>query len=263
MTESREPAAEIPLPAILVYAAPTLGVGFMFFFVNTYLMKFATDVLLITPATMAVIFGISRFWDAVSDPVAGYLSDRTRTRLGRRRPWLLVGAVPVGLVFVLIWSPPADLAGDALAIWMGTLIVLYYTGLTVVMMPHDSLGAELSIGYHDRNRVFGWRRFFFGIGGGIINVPVMMLVLKMPAKISVATSQLELMVASFAAVLVHFFITFGEWDPWTRGVVVGLGTLVGAQIGVYLAGRVSARLVLLVIAGLLLLTGMRQIVAGL
>ncbi len=164
MTESREPADEIPLSAILVYAAPTLGVGFMFFFVNTYLMKFATDVLLITPAAMAVIFGISRFWDAVSDPVAGYLSDRTRTRLGRRRPWLLVGAVPVGLIFVLIWSPPADLAGSALAIWMGTLIVLYYTGLTVVMMPHDSLGAELSIGYHDRNRVFGWRRFFFGIG---------------------------------------------------------------------------------------------------
>ena len=111
--------------------------------------------------------------------------------------------------------------------------------------------------------VAGFIAAFFGIGGGIINVPVMMLVLKMPAKISVATSQLELMVASFTAVLVHFFITFGEWDPWTRGVVVGLGTLVGAQIGVYLAGRVSARLVLLVIAGMLLLTGMRQIVAGL
>lgn len=109
----------------------------------------------------------------------------------------------------------------------------------------------------------GFIAAFFGIGGGIINVPVMMLVLKMPAKISVATSQLELMVASFAAVLVHFFITFGEWDPWIRGIIVGLGTLVGAQIGVYLAGRVSARVVLLVISVMLLLTGARQIFAGL
>jgi uncharacterized membrane protein YfcA len=109
----------------------------------------------------------------------------------------------------------------------------------------------------------GFIAAFFGIGGGIINVPVMMLVLKMPAKISVATSQLELMVASFAAVLVHFFITFGEWDPWIRGIIVGLGTLVGAQIGVYLAGRVSARVVLLVISIMLLLTGARQIYAGL
>jgi uncharacterized membrane protein YfcA len=109
----------------------------------------------------------------------------------------------------------------------------------------------------------GFIAAFFGIGGGIINVPVMMLVLKMPARISVATSQLELMIASFAAVLVHFFITLGEWDPWIRGGIVGLGTLVGAQVGVYLAGRVSARVVLLVISVMLMLTGIRQIFTGL
>ncbi|MDA1036409.1 MAG: sulfite exporter TauE/SafE family protein [Chloroflexi bacterium] len=109
----------------------------------------------------------------------------------------------------------------------------------------------------------GFISAFFGIGGGIINVPVMMLVLKMPANISVATSQLSLMIASLAAVLVHIVITFGEWDPMIRGLFVGLGTLVGAQIGVYLANRVSARVVLLVIAATLLLTGARQIFAGL
>jgi len=109
----------------------------------------------------------------------------------------------------------------------------------------------------------GFLAAFFGIGGGIINVPVMMLILKMPARISVATSQLELMVASFAAVLVHFFITLGEWDPWIRGGIVGIGTLLGAQVGVYLAGRVSARVVLLVISVMLMLTGIRQIFTGL
>lgn len=110
--------------------------------------------------------------------------------------------------------------------------------------------------------VAGFIAAFFGIGGGIINVPVMMLVLKIPAKISIATSQLELMVASFAAVAIHFIITFGEWDPWSRGVIAGIGTIVGAQIGVYLAGRVSGRVVLLVISLMLLLTGIRQIFAS-
>jgi uncharacterized protein len=104
---------------------------------------------------------------------------------------------------------------------------------------------------------------FFGIGGGIINVPVMMLVLKMPAKMSIATSQLELMVASIAAVLVHLASTFGEWTPWVFGLVLGLGTFSGAQVGVRLAGRASGRSVLLLIAAILLVSGIRQILNAL
>ena len=94
----------LPTSTVLVYAAPSVGVGFMFFLTNVYLMKFSTDVLGIAPAAMGVIFLVSRVWDAVSDPIAGYLSDRTRTRLGRRRPWMLVGAIPVGAVFALMSS---------------------------------------------------------------------------------------------------------------------------------------------------------------
>ena len=78
-----EGAAEserLPLGMVTTYVLPTLGVGFMFLLVNLYLMSFATDVLLIAPAAMGAIFGLSRLWDAVSDPVAGYLSDRTQTR---------------------------------------------------------------------------------------------------------------------------------------------------------------------------------------
>jgi uncharacterized membrane protein YfcA len=104
---------------------------------------------------------------------------------------------------------------------------------------------------------------FFGIGGGIINVPVMMLVLRMPAKMSVATSQLPLMFSSMAAVTVHLVITFGEWTPWLFGLVISVGTLTGAQIGVRLAGRASGRGVLLLIAAILLISGVRQILNSL
>ena len=64
----------LPLSVILMYCLPTVGCGFMFLLVGLYLMKFATDVLLIAPAAMGTIFGLSRIWDAISDPVAGYLS---------------------------------------------------------------------------------------------------------------------------------------------------------------------------------------------
>jgi GPH family glycoside/pentoside/hexuronide:cation symporter len=163
---STESIAEerLPLSTILIWAAPQGGIGFMFFLTTMYLMKFSTDVLGIAPAAMGVIFLISRVWDALSDPIAGYLSDNTRSRLGRRRPWLIGGALPVGAIFVLVWTPPASLGPEGLTLWMGVTIVLFFTGLTVYDMPHDSLGAELTTSYRDRSRVFGIKRIVIGIG---------------------------------------------------------------------------------------------------
>src|SRR5262249_45361487 len=115
----------LPLSSIVLYAAPTAGVGFMDVFASLYLMKFSTDVLGIAPATMGVIFLVSRIVGAVSDPIAGFLSDRTRSRLGRRRPWLLGIALPLAIVFACLWSPPARLAPAKLALWMGVCVVLY------------------------------------------------------------------------------------------------------------------------------------------
>ncbi len=149
---------------ILLFAAPALGQGFMFLLTGMYLLKFSTDVLGIAPGVMGVIFFVSRVWDAVSDPLAGYLSDRTRSRIGRRRPWMIAGALPVGLVFCAMWAPPARLEGDMLSLWMGIAIVLFYTGMTVFNIPHDSLAAELSDSYEDRTRIFGIRRACFGVG---------------------------------------------------------------------------------------------------
>ena len=96
---------------------------------------------------------------------------------------------------------------------------------------------------------------FFGIGGGIIHMPVMMLVLRIPSAIAVATSQLELMMASSAAVAVHLVFTYGQPDQWLRALIVGAGTMVGAQLGVVLAARVSGRFVLIAIAIGLVIAG--------
>jgi GPH family glycoside/pentoside/hexuronide:cation symporter len=154
----------LPLGVILTYVAPTVGVGFMFLLVNLYLMKFATDVLLIAPGAMGLIFGVSRIWDAISDPVAGYLSDRTGTRMGRRRPWLLGSILPITLVFVLVWSPPVSLTGTAMVAWMAVMVFGFYTAMTIFIVPHTSLGAELTDSYHDRTRIFGIRHVSWTLG---------------------------------------------------------------------------------------------------
>ncbi len=153
-----------PLSAILIYASPAPCIGFMFFLVSMYLMKFSTDVLLIAPGVMGLIFGISRIWDGISDPLAGYFSDRTETRIGRRRPWMLASLVPIVLVFLMMWSPPRMLTGNALVVWMAVSVIGFYTAMTIFGVPHASLGAELSMSYDDRNRVFGWRHICFMSG---------------------------------------------------------------------------------------------------
>ncbi len=163
----RDPEAEeerIPTGRILVYSAPVLGLFSGSALISLYLLKFATDVLLIAPAAMGAIFMVGRIWDAVSDPIVGYWSDRTRTRIGRRRPWLLVSALPIAVAFWMMWSPPASLAGPALVTWMTVAVLGFYTAMTILIVPHTSLGAELTTSYHDRTRVFGVRQLAWYLG---------------------------------------------------------------------------------------------------
>ena len=111
-------AASISRATLALYAFPTLGPALLNTLTLLYLFKYATDVLLIAPAAMGVVFMVGRLWDAASDPLAGYLSDRTRTRWGRRRPWF-AAAVPLFAVCpVMVWAPPAALDGFALLVWV-------------------------------------------------------------------------------------------------------------------------------------------------
>ena len=191
-----------PLSTILIYASPAPCIGFMFFLVSMYLMKFSTDVLLIAPGVMGLIFGISRIWDGISDPLAGYFSDRTNTRIGRRRPWLLASLVPIVAVFLMVWSPPQTLTGTALVVWMAVGVIGFYTAMTIFGVPHASLGAELSMSYDDRNRVFGWRHICF-MSGSFLAIGGMQLLIASDTPRVTATR--VALVASLLTVLVMLF----------------------------------------------------------
>ena len=157
-------AERLPAADLLCYGAPAVGAGYMYLLVGLYVMKFSTDVLFISPLVMGLIFSASRVWDAVSDPVVGYLSDRTRTRFGRRRAWMAASIVPVCAVFAMIFAPPESASGVWLTAWMAVAIIGFYSVMTVFFVPHLSLGAELSANYHERSRLFGFRHGFFTCG---------------------------------------------------------------------------------------------------
>ena len=84
---------------VAAYGAPGIGAGYMLLLIGLYIMKFSTDVLLIAPIVMSMIFGVSRVWDAFSDPLVGYFSDRTTHSLGRRRLWLRPLPSPIGFKY--------------------------------------------------------------------------------------------------------------------------------------------------------------------
>lgn len=152
---------------IWAYAAPGVGFRMMGFLFSTYLMKFATDVLLIAPAAMGSLIAASRLWDAFSDPLAGYLSDRTRSRFGRRRIWLFASAIPMGLGMVMMWSPP-DLSDQVqLIIWMGIALLIYETASTAFFVPHGALGVEMTPNYQERTRLFGYTHMIGAVGAGL------------------------------------------------------------------------------------------------
>lgn len=161
---------------IFAYGAPGLGAGYMYLLIGLYVMKFSTDVLMIAPAVMSTIFGVSRIWDAISDPLAGYFSDRTRATIGRRRSWLLASVLPVGAAFMMVFAPPATLSGWGLTVWMGVAVIGFYSAMTVFVVPHMSLGAELTPNYHERSRLFGLRHAFFTAGSIIALVSMSLFI---------------------------------------------------------------------------------------
>jgi len=149
---------------IALYCIPTLGVAAPSMFVQFYFLNFATDVLLLAPLSVGLLFASGRVWDAVSDPMVGYWSDRTRSRFGRRRSWMLASALPLGAVSIIIWSPPESLSGNALIAWIVVSIFAFYTVYTVYTVPQLALGAELSPVPRERGRAFGARQIAVTLG---------------------------------------------------------------------------------------------------
>ncbi|MEY2978833.1 MAG: MFS transporter [Prochlorotrichaceae cyanobacterium] len=133
------------------------------------LLYFFTNVAGLNPALAGYVLLTGKIWDAINDPLMGVLSDRTRNaRWGRRYPWMLWGAIPLGVSFFLLWVIPTDRPG-LLFVYYVIVSLVFNTAFTMVNLPYSTLTTELTSDYDERTSLNSFR-FFFSIGGSIFSL---------------------------------------------------------------------------------------------
>ena len=150
-----------------IYGSGDIGFSLTNTILNVYLALFLTDVVGLTPAIAAVAFFVGSTWDYLNDPIVGYISDRTRTRWGRRRPFLLFGALPMAAAFWMLWWRPPIETTLGLTIYYAAMFALFDTVATFTYMPYYALTPELTDDYDERTGLTS-RRMFFSIVGSLI-----------------------------------------------------------------------------------------------
>ena len=153
--------------------------GFDYFFLIFYSQVMGVSAYLVSLALM-----IALVVDALSDPLIGYLSDNTRSRWGRRHPFMYAAAIPASVAYYFVWNPPAGLEGDALFPYIVTIAVLVRTLITVYEIPSSSLVAEMSDDYDERTSMLSYRYFFGWTGGTLMGAFATIFILVPTAKIS-------------------------------------------------------------------------------
>ncbi len=154
---------KLPLITKLLYGVGDLGFSMNNSIITAFFSVFMVTVVGMPPGLVAIIFMIGRSWDFINDPIIGHMSDRTRTKWGRRRPFLLFGAIPFGLSFILLWLSP-DLSQTWLVVYYSAAYVIYEILATVVYMPYFALTPELTDDYDERTKLTSFRMMFNIIG---------------------------------------------------------------------------------------------------
>lgn len=128
--------------------------------IGFYYLYFLTDVIRINPVLAGVVILISKIYDAITDPFEGVITDRTRTPLGRRRPYLLAGIGLVFLSFVLMWYPAGFPTESARFAYVIATYLFFSTVVSIVMTSYNALASELTLDYHERTSLSSIRIFF-------------------------------------------------------------------------------------------------------
>jgi len=148
----------------LIYSAPTFAGAAVAIPLLVLLPKFYSDVVLVPIGYIALAIAIARALDAMVDPAIGWLSDRTHSRMGRRRPYILLGAPLCAIALYFMLAPPQSLEPAQAGVWFGVTFALYFFFHAVYEIPYLGLGAELTSDYHERSSLFGWRTAFLIAG---------------------------------------------------------------------------------------------------
>ena len=156
------------------YGIGDFGINLFFISTLTYLLYFYTDVVGLSAAAAAGVIWVARLVDAVTDPLMGAIAERTRSRWGRLRPYILFGALPLGASAVLMFASPE--LGDSGKLWWAYLTYIAFSvAFTVVSIPYSALTASLTADYHERT-VLSTVRMACAFGGGFaisVGMPIL------------------------------------------------------------------------------------------
>jgi len=165
---------KLPLRLKLLYSTGDLSVSIPLAILMFFQLYFLSDVAGLGPSLAGWAVGIGKIWDAVNDPLFGLFSDRIRSRWGRRRVLLLIGAVPLGLSFMLMWVVP-PLEPPVLTAYYALTFIVFDTAFTFVHVGYNALTPELTTDYDERSSLNGFRMVFSisGTLGAIILATVL------------------------------------------------------------------------------------------
>ena len=170
-----EPASRLPVRKKIGFGIADIGGNLFFTAMGFWSLTYLTDTVYLAPALAGIAVMVAKLWDAVTDPLVGYLSDNTRTRWGRRRPYLLFGAFPFGFCLWLFFTNPHIQHQTTLFYWALAILCLLNTAMTCVNIPYSALTPELTSDYNEQTSLNSYRFACAGIGtiiGAIVVMPV-------------------------------------------------------------------------------------------
>lgn len=162
----QEPNARLPLPIKLTYGFGSIAEGIKDAAFKTFLLFYYNQVLGLPGWMGGAAAAVALLVDAITDPLVGSLSDSTRSRWGRRHPFMYAAPIPMAVAFYLLFNPPADLSHAGLCAWLTGFSVLVRTSMTLYSIPSNSLVPELTPHYDERTSLVSFRYLFGWIGGG-------------------------------------------------------------------------------------------------
>ena len=168
--------ARLPRLTKLFYGVSDFGFACTDTTMQVLFAIFMTDVVGLKPSYAALAVFIGRTWDYINDPLIGFFTDRVRSRWGRRRPFLLLGFIPFGVMFAMLWYKPATDSQFLLAAYYAVAYFFFDTAYTFVTMPYAALTPELTQDYDERTSLTTWR-MAFSILGSLVAFIVPLLII--------------------------------------------------------------------------------------
>ncbi|PLV59165.1 MFS transporter [Thermotoga sp. KOL6] len=195
---------------LVFYGLGDIFGGGSFIVIGTLFLIFLTDVVGLSPTLAGLVIIIGKIWDAVSDPLMGYISDNTKSRFGRRRLYFLIGIVPIFVSFSILWYPFVSSSQLSIFIYYSLAYVFFSTVYTMVMVPYSALITDMTDDYYVRTRLSGARMMFSQISALISGTLPKMIVDSAPDP-KIGFSRMG-MIFGIIYSLPWLFVFLGTWE---------------------------------------------------